>query len=138
MDQHSSPWRLLYVLCVLANKRVRMARFQLCSNQPSNVRLHCESRVQVVLRRTVLAVVFRGQNGKPVLNKPVLQCMPFGLRSLEIGLYQLGPRHNFIIEDLPSVLILIISDQILNYSRCCSNKYNGCLCRFIGKLYVLL
>jgi len=27
---------------------------------------------------------------------------------------------DFIIKDLPSVLILIIADQILNDSRCCS------------------
>jgi len=40
-----------------------------------------------------------------------------------------GP--NFIIKDLPSVLILIIPVQILNDSLCCSNKYNWCLCRFI-------
>ena len=44
-----------------------------------------------------------------------------------------GP--NFIIKDLPSVLILILA---LNDSLCCSNKYNWCLCRFIGKLYILL
>ena len=47
-----------------------------------------------------------------------------------------GP--NFIIKDLPSVLILIIADQILNDSLCCSNTYNWCLCRFMGKLYILL
>ena len=47
-----------------------------------------------------------------------------------------GP--NFIIKDLPSVLILIIADQILNDSMCCSNKYKWCLCRFIGKLYIVL
>jgi len=34
------------------------------------------------------------------------------------------PGHNFIIKDLPSVLILIIADQILNDSLCCSNKYS--------------
>ena len=45
---------------------------------------------------------------------------------------------NFIIKDLPSVLILIITDQILNDSMCCSYKYNWCLCRFIGKLYIFL
>ena len=45
---------------------------------------------------------------------------------------------NFTIKDLPSVLIIIISDQILNDSLCCLNKYNWCLCRFIGKLYILL
>jgi len=39
-----------------------------------------------------------------------------------------GP--NFITKDLPSVLILIIADQLLN-SLCYSNKYNWCLCRFI-------
>ena len=33
-----------------------------------------------------------------------------------------GP--NFIIKDLPSVLILIIADQRFNDSLCCSNKYN--------------
>jgi len=33
-----------------------------------------------------------------------------------------GP--NFIIKDLHSVLILIIADQLLNDSMCCSNKYN--------------
>jgi len=37
-----------------------------------------------------------------------------------------------------SELILIIADQILNDSLCCSYKYNWCLCRFIGKLYILL
>ena len=31
---------------------------------------------------------------------------------------------DFIIRDLPSVLILIIADQILNDSLCCSYKYN--------------
>ena len=32
-----------------------------------------------------------------------------------------GP--NSIIKDLPSVLILIIADQLLNDSLCCSDKY---------------
>ena len=36
----------------------------------------------------------------------------------------LNPWPNFIIKDLPSVLILIIADQISNDSLCCSNKYN--------------
>jgi len=31
---------------------------------------------------------------------------------------------NFIIKDLPSVLILIIADQRLNDSLCWSDKYN--------------
>ena len=44
---------------------------------------------------------------------------------------------NFIIKNLPSVLILIIADQLLNYSLCCSNKYNWYLTRFIRKLYIL-
>jgi len=39
---------------------------------------------------------------------------------------------NIIIKFLPSMLILIIADQILNDSLCCSNKYNWCLCRFTG------
>jgi len=30
----------------------------------------------------------------------------------------------FIIKDLPLMLILIITDQILKDSLCCSNKYN--------------
>jgi len=34
------------------------------------------------------------------------------------------PGSNFIIKVLPSVLILIIADQILNDSLCGSNKYN--------------
>ena len=38
-----------------------------------------------------------------------------------------GP--NFIINDLPSMLILIIADQISYNSLCCSNKYNCFLCR---------
>ena len=46
-----------------------------------------------------------------------------------------GP--NFIIKDLFLVLILIIANQISNDSLCCFNKYNFCLCRFIGKLYIL-
>jgi len=33
-----------------------------------------------------------------------------------------GP--NFIIKELPSVLMLIIADQIVNVLLCCSNKYN--------------
>ena len=41
-----------------------------------------------------------------------------------------GP--NSIIIDLPSVLILIIADQLLNNSLCCSNKYK------IDKLSILL
>ena len=47
-----------------------------------------------------------------------------------------GP--NCIIKDLPSVLILIIAHQTLNDSLCCSNKYNWCFCRFIGKLYTCI
>jgi len=40
---------------------------------------------------------------------------------------------DFIIKDLPSVLILIhvIADQIFNDKLCCSYRYNWCLCRFI-------
>jgi len=30
------------------------------------------------------------------------------------------------------MLILIISDPILNDLICCCNKYNWCSCRFIG------
>ena len=46
---------------------------------------------------------------------------------------------DFIIKDLPSVLILrITANQILINLLCCSYKYNWCLCRFIGKLYILL
>jgi len=48
------------------------------------------------------------------------------------------PGPDFIIKDLPSVLILLIADQHLNDSLCCSNKYNWCLCRSIGKLYIML
>jgi len=33
--------------------------------------------------------------------------------------------------DLTQALILIITDQILNHSLGCSNKYNWCLCRVI-------
>ena len=35
-----------------------------------------------------------------------------------------SPGPNFKLKDLPSVLILIIADQIINDSLCCSNKYN--------------
>ena len=45
---------------------------------------------------------------------------------------------DFLIKDLPSVLILTIADQIVNDSLCCSYTYNCCLCRVIGKLYILL
>ena len=46
---------------------------------------------------------------------------------------------DFIIKDLPSVLILrITANQILINLLCCSYKYNWCLCRFINKLYILL
>ena len=44
---------------------------------------------------------------------------------------------DFIIEDLPSVLILIISKQVLNESLCRSYKFNWCVCRCIGKLWIL-
>ena len=47
-----------------------------------------------------------------------------------------GP--NFIIKDLPSVLIVIIADHISNDSLCYFNKYNLCLCTFIDKLYIPL
>ena len=43
----------------------------------------------------------------------------------------------FIIKDLPSVLILIIADRMLNDSLCYSYKYNWFVCRFIDKLYIL-
>ena len=49
------------------------------------------------------------------------------------SLYALGP--NFIIKDLPEVLILIIADHISIDSLCISYKYNRCLCKFIGELY---
>ena len=37
-----------------------------------------------------------------------------------------------------SFISLIIADQILNDLLCCSYKYNLCLCRSIGQLYILL
>ena len=38
------------------------------------------------------------------------------------------PGPNFIIKDLPTVfLILIIADQILYDTLCCSKQYNWCL-----------
>ena len=37
-----------------------------------------------------------------------------------------------------SVTHIMIATQILNDSLCCSYKYNWCLCRFIGTLYILL
>jgi len=48
---------------------------------------------------------------------------------------KLVPGLDVIINDLLSVLILIIADQIVNDLLCCSYKYNWCLCRFI---YILL
>jgi len=33
----------------------------------------------------------------------------------------------YIIKDLPSVLILIIADNFLNDSLCCSYKYEWCV-----------
>jgi len=41
------------------------------------------------------------------------------------------PGPDFIIKDLPSLLILIIAEQILNDSLCCFDKYNWCLCRYL-------
>jgi len=38
----------------------------------------------------------------------------------------------FTIKVLPSVLILLISDQISNYPLCCSYKYTWWSCRFTG------
>ena len=34
------------------------------------------------------------------------------------------PGSNFIIKDLPSLLIMILADLMLNDLLCCSNKYN--------------
>ena len=48
----------------------------------------------------------------------------------------LGPT--FTIEDLPLMLILIIADNFLNDSLCCSYKYNCCWFGFTCKLYILL
>ena len=45
---------------------------------------------------------------------------------------------DFIIKNLPSVLIQIIVDQSLNDSLCCPYAYNWYLCTLIGKLYFLL
>ena len=39
---------------------------------------------------------------------------------------------HFINNDLTSVLILIIADQILNNLLCCSDKYNWCVCTCKG------
>ena len=44
---------------------------------------------------------------------------------------------DFIIRDIPSVLKLILADQILDDSLCSSYKCNWCICRFIDKLYIL-
>jgi len=44
---------------------------------------------------------------------------------------KLVPGLDVIINDLLSVLILIIADQIVNDLLWCSYKYNWCLCRFI-------
>ena len=38
---------------------------------------------------------------------------------------------------LDPLLILIIAHLMFNDSLCCSYKYNWCLCRFKGKLYIL-
>ena len=46
-------------------------------------------------------------------------------------------KADFIIKDLPSMLILIVAYQIINDSLCCPSKYNWCLCSFIGELYIL-
>ena len=48
------------------------------------------------------------------------------------------PGPNFIIKDLPSVVILKITGHGLKHSLCCFNKYNWCLCTCISKLYILL
>ena len=45
---------------------------------------------------------------------------------------------DFITKHLPSVLILVIADRIMNDSLCCFYKYNWCLCRFKAKLYICL
>jgi len=46
----------------------------------------------------------------------------------------------FINDDVETnfVLILIVADQILNDSLCCSYTYNLSLCRLLGKLDILL
>ena len=45
--------------------------------------------------------------------------------------------HNFIIKDLPSVLVVLVKAYpILNALLWLSNKYK-CLCRFLGKLCIL-
>ena len=51
---------------------------------------------------------------------------------------KLVPGLNFIIKDLLSVLIFILSDHISNDSLNCANKYNCCLCIFLGKLFILV
>ena len=60
------------------------------------------------------------------------------IQSLMTSLNKLKPGPNFIFKDLPSVLILIIADQIPYDSMCCANKYNICLFTCIGKLEILL
>ena len=42
------------------------------------------------------------------------------------------PGLSFIITDLPSVFVLIITDLILNDSLCCSYTFSWCFCRFKG------
>ena len=43
---------------------------------------------------------------------------------------------DFIIKDLPTVLIILFANQKLKKLLCCSYKYNWYLCRLIGKLQV--
>ena len=57
---------------------------------------------------------------------------------MQIYIYKRTPGPTIITKDLPSLLILIIADQMLIDSLSCSNKSNWCSCRFIGKLCILL
>jgi len=44
---------------------------------------------------------------------------------------------DFILEDLPSVLILVFANQFIHTSMGCSYIYNSCIYRFTDKLDIL-
>ena len=67
-------------------------------------------------------------------------CQLYSLKDTEVVSIEwtILPGFNFIIKEWPSVLILFLANQIINDSLYRSYKFIWCLCRFIGKLYILL
>ena len=104
---------------------------------------HWNKRVQLKMKRIVVIIIiinaylfdFQKKTSVNKQNVGIIRQQTETVLSLTCYVYMsylvskesfilITPRPDFLIKHLPLVLILIIADQILNGTLCCSNKYN--------------